>query len=215
MDRQSQTKKADVAISAEQKIEPVVSRGNSVASSDDSLAEEKLNNHAVDVNNHDAKKTVNKAEQDCFISLYLQAPGNTSFVGYELLQAILSAGFRYGEHSIFHYFEGKSVMCNSLFSLSSAISPGTFDLPNMGSYTTKALSFILNASVHEDPLAVFDKMLNVAGQLRESLGGELLTSDCTPLDKEQVRDICMNISHYVNQKKNLDMFEQMEMEAIS
>ncbi len=217
-DDQLGTPRSEAVISVKQKIEPVVSKDHLATSSDDSQSEEKLTQQTeekftqqtVDTNKQDAENTANPANRDYFISLYLQAPDNTSFAGYELLQAILSAGFRYGEHSIFHYFESKSVMCDSLFSLSSAISPGTFDLPNMGSYTTKALSFILNASVHDDPLAVFDKMLHVAGQLRESLGGELLTSDCRPLTKEQVRDLCMDINHYVKQKNNLDMFEQME-----
>jgi cell division protein ZipA len=194
-----------------QKVEPAVSKEKVSQSRPVKQGAPKVTRYYDSVTNDKVKVKTNKKEKDLFISLYLQAPEDNVYTGYELLQAILSTGLRYGEHSIFHFFDGNSAQGLPLFSLSSAISPGTFDLPNMGGFSTKALSFIMNVSKLDDPLAVFEKMLHVASQLREGLGGILLSAQCEELTKEHVRESCMKINSYIQNKNNLDLFDQMEV----
>ena len=145
-----------------------------------------------------------------FIRSCIESSENKPYMGYELLQAILSSGLRYGEHSIFHYYSNKMVKDEVLFSLASAIDPGTFDLPRMGAFSTRALTIVMDTSKHKDSLKVFEKMLHVAGQLSEDLGGRVLNSDKQVLTKEYVRDICMRINVKEKDKLNLDLFEHAE-----
>ena len=182
-----------------------------------------LQSEADDVDNHysetaidtgkdaaTSKPDLTYTEQDSFISLYIESQEGRAYIGYELLQAILSSGLRYGKHSIFHYYSDKMTQDGILFSLASAIDPGTFDLPHMGSFSTRALTVVMDASRTPDPLKVFEKMLNVAGQLCEDLGGRVLNSDRELLTKEYVREICMQINSRQKGKLNMDLFEQVD-----
>lgn len=141
-----------------------------------------------------------------FIILYLRASEDKPYGGYELLQALLSNGLRYGKHNIFHQFDSNTARAKILFSLSSAIQPGTFDLPKMGGYSTPALSLFFKPEEVENPMKVFESMLNTAGQLSEDLGGKVLCADRELLTKEKVRDICLRIHRHEKHVSNLDLF---------
>ena len=78
------------------------------------------------------------------VILYLMAPSNSTFGGYELLQALLSAGLRFGEQQVFHRHEHKDGRGKTLFHCASAESPGTFDLSKMGSFATRGLCLFFN-----------------------------------------------------------------------
>src|SRR3990167_2175937 len=76
---------------------------------------------------------------DVVVALYLMMPEGMTYAGYELLQALLSAGLRFGEHRIFHRHTHKDGRGDVLFHCASAIAPGTFDLTKMGSFTSQGL----------------------------------------------------------------------------
>ena len=148
-----------------------------------------------------------------FVSLYIEAAPDKPYMGYELLQAILSSGMRYGEHSLFHFYVDSMAKDKVMFSLASAIEPCTFDLPRMGSFSTKALTIFMDASCCDDALKVFEKMLHTAGQLCDDLGGQVLNADKQRLTKECVREICMRIRSAEQSKHNLDLFEEVDVYA--
>jgi cell division protein ZipA len=161
----------------------------------------------------EAQPVVNEEKQpeDLFISLYIESSLERPYSGYELLQAILSSGLRYGEHSIFHYYADKTSKDKTLFSLASAVKPGTFDLPRMGAFSTRALTLVLDVEKVDEPLKAFEKMLHVAGQLCEYLGGKVLNSDRELLTKECVRDTCLSLNNHLQNKSNYNLFEQLEV----
>ncbi len=153
-------------------------------------------------------------EQELF-ALRLQAPENRPYSGYELLQSILANGFRYGKMNIFHRFENKTTKGEVLYSLASAIKPGTFDLPNMGGFSTTALTLFINFNAVSDPMKAFEMMLHAAGSLTDDIGGKVLDSSGKLLTKEKVREICLMIHRYEQKTKNLDLFSELESETAS
>lgn len=142
------------------------------------------------------------------IVLYLLAAEGRPYSGYELLQSILSNGFRYGEQQIFHRYQDKANKGPILFSLASAKGPGTFDLPNMGGFMTQGLVLVLDVHDVVGPMAAFELMLHVTGQLSEDLGGKVLDENRELLTKERVRELCLEVNRFEKSKNNLDLFSQ-------
>src|SRR3990167_6942283 len=73
------------------------------------------------------QKTIEQDVPD-YISLHVMAPREYPYNGYELLQALLTNGLRYGDRNIFHRHETKTGRGRVLFSLASVNKPGTFEL---------------------------------------------------------------------------------------
>lgn len=121
------------------------------------------------------------------------------FVGYELLQALLSNGLRFGKMKIFHR-EG-------LFSLASMIKPGTFDMQKMGSFSTRGLTLFTVLNDVADPLKAFDSMLETAYALMEDLGGELLNAQREPLDNAEISRMRKQVKAFIENQEVGDLFE--------
>lgn len=119
-----------------------------------------------------------------FIVLYLIAPPDHPFVGYELLQSLQAAGLHYGEMNIFHYYASERKQ--KLFSVASAVEPGIFDLANIGAFSCPGLSLFMLVAAHQEPLAVFDLLLETAEQLAEDLHGTLCDDERRPLTAELI-----------------------------
>jgi len=132
--------------------------------------------------------------EEMFLSIYILAEHNRPFVGYELLQALLSSGLRYGDMNIFHRYERIHGRGTPLFSLASATEPGTFDLNRMGEVSCQGLCLFMDLSGVRDPIMAFEKMIDTANQLVDDLGGEIrdqngqiFTIDSLNTYREQVR----------------------------
>jgi cell division protein ZipA len=114
------------------------------------------------------------------------APENCVYGGYELLQALLSAGLRYGKQRIFHRHTHKDGRGDILFHCASATEPGVFDLTKMGSFTSKGLCFFFSATPSEDSMTTFDCLMEMLDQLIEDLGGQVLDDRRELLTKEKM-----------------------------
>lgn len=117
------------------------------------------------------------------INLEIRAYPDQPYMGYELLQALLAAGFRYGEMNVFNRYdeEGKRV----LFSLGVSSPTHSFELSTMGGFSCSGL--IVSMPLEgRDLLRIFDLMLNTSAQLIEDLGGELLDEQQNPVNDEIV-----------------------------
>ena len=125
-------------------------------------------------------------DPDKLIIINVFATENRSFVGYELLQALLSAGFRYGELRIFHRYENLNGKGNILFSVAQSTEPGVFDIQNMGAVYCKGLTLFMYADGSASDLTKFQLMLESAKQLAQDLEGELFDKDRYPLRETQV-----------------------------
>lgn len=136
------------------------------------------------------------------IVINIMAEPSEHFVGYDLLQALLSAGMRFGQMSIFHRHEQSNGKGKILFSLASATKPGTFDIHKMGAVSCKGLSLFMRLSEHDEPLKVYDLLVKTASLLAEDLNGTLVAADHTQLTPEMIKQIRHWISDYQYQTES-------------
>lgn len=126
------------------------------------------------------------AAKSPLIVLHIMAAENQSFMGYELLQSLLSAGLRFGEMNIFHRYEQPTGQGKILFSLASATEPGTFNLDEVGSLTCVGLSLFMDTRKLTDSAQVFNLMLDTARLLAEDLGGKVYDEQHQELTAERI-----------------------------
>jgi cell division protein ZipA len=118
--------------------------------------------------------------------LHLLAETGCTYKGYALLQALLTAGLRYGKWGIFHRHEERTGRGSILFSLASSVEPGTFDLAKMSGFATPALTLFMRISAVKNPTQAFETLLTAAHQLVEELGGTLCDETRNPLSMEKL-----------------------------
>jgi cell division protein ZipA len=119
---------------------------------------------------------------DNYIILQLMAHNLRPFQGYELIQTLTSAGFHYGKMNIFHFYANPLTKKELLFSLASAIEPGTFDLSNTGEIVCPGLCLFMSIYKVKSVLAAFDLMWETAQILTQDLGGILCDRQFQPID---------------------------------
>ena len=119
---------------------------------------------------------------DSYIILQLMAPKQRPYRGYELIQTLTSAGFHYGKMNIFHFYADPLSKKELLFSLASAIEPGTFDLDNTGEIVCPGLCLFMSIHKVKSALTAFDLMWETAQILTQDLGGILCDRQLQPID---------------------------------
>lgn len=107
------------------------------------------------------------------------------FNGEELLRCILGYGLRFGDMAIFHRHERPTGQGEVLFSMASAVEPGTFDLQAMSGQDIIGVSFFQSLpgvnSIH-----AYDIMVDTAKRLAIELQGDLLDQQQQPLTRQLV-----------------------------
>ncbi len=106
------------------------------------------------------------------IVLQINAFPDKPYMGYELHQALLAAGLRFGEKNIFHRYEGEDSN-KILFSLAAATPEGSFAIEDMGSFKCNGLLLFMDLDTKNRLMTSFDLMLDTARQLAEELGGDI------------------------------------------
>ncbi|BBB15008.1 cell division protein ZipA [Candidatus Rickettsiella viridis] len=117
---------------------------------------------------------------ESLIILHLLAAEERPYAGYELVQTLSSAGFYYGAMNIFHYYEDQNEKSARLFSLASAVEPGTFDLTHIAEILAPGLCLFMSLK-DKNALANFELMLETAQLLIQDLGGQLCDGQRQPL----------------------------------
>lgn len=117
-----------------------------------------------------------------FVVLYVSADSEP-FEGQALLESLIGLGMRFGEMDIFHYIGADGT---SSFSLVNAVEPGTFDMAAMAGQHTPAVSLFMRAHELDEPLAVFDQMVEVAQALADELGGDVKDSSRSVLTPQTI-----------------------------
>jgi cell division protein ZipA len=130
--------------------------------------------------------------------LHVMAEKNKPFLGYDLLQILLSQGLKFGEMNIFHRYQETNGKGPCLFSIASALEPGTFNIHQMGSHSYPGVTLFMrfSGSVGIDKER-FSLMLSTAEELSQTLQGQLL-----------------NDGRELISEKNLDAFRQMVVDSI-
>lgn len=114
-------------------------------------------------------------------------PGK-AYMGYELHQALLAAGLRFGEKNIFHRYKDDE---NSrvLFSLAAATADGAFNIEDMGSFKCNGLLLFMYLDAKQKLMTSFDLMLDTARQLVEGLGGEIYDELRQVINAEAIKSL--------------------------
>jgi cell division protein ZipA len=140
------------------------------------------------------------------IYLILAAASDKPYVGYELLQALLVVGLRFGAMNLFHRYEDNKVNTKILFSLASASEQGTFELHKIGAFSGKGLILFLKLSGQKDLLNAFNLMLETGKQLVEDLGGEILDDERNLLTQEKTIILKNKILEFEQKQLMGDLF---------
>jgi cell division protein ZipA len=134
-----------------------------------------------------APKKSDVSKKSAIFVLNVLASQGKAFVGYELLQSLLAAGLHFGEMNIFHRYkeEGANSNTKPIFSLASAVEPGTFDINRMGGFSSPGLTLFMQVTPDiSNPQPLFETMLDTAKQLADDLGGEVYDDKRQPWSDE-------------------------------
>ena len=141
------------------------------------------------------------------ISLALLAPDQKPYGGYELLQSLLSNSLRFGEKQIFHRFKSSQPDSEILFSCASIAQPGTFDLGNMGGFSTPGLVLFFDSAKVNDPKHTFSLLLQTLDSMIDDMGGRVYDDKRQPFTKHGLHDVHQQIDQYLKTCHTLDLFE--------
>lgn len=111
--------------------------------------------------------------KDKIISLYLVARRPSLMRGDAIRQAAENAELEYGDMQIFHRAVERNGRRQILFSMASAMQPGTFDLDDLQAFTTPGLALFMQLPGPNEGLKTFNAMLDCAQQMAVELGAEL------------------------------------------
>ncbi len=106
---------------------------------------------------------------EMFVVIYVLAL-DEPFLGQGLVEVMLDSGMTFGEMDIFHQLNDRGAQ---LFSLASAVEPGTFDLSSLDQFSTPGISLFMRVHELAAPLQVLDSMLSVANRVAQELNGEV------------------------------------------
>ena len=123
---------------------------------------------------------------EMFVVIYVLAL-DEPFLGQDLVDILLDRGMTFGEMDIYHQLDDHATQ---MFSLASAVEPGTFNLSSIDQFSTPGVSLFMRVHELTAPLQVLDSMLSVANAIAQELNGEVrdeTRSVMTPQTKEHCR----------------------------
>jgi cell division protein ZipA len=138
----------------------------------------------------------NKHLPEEVISINVMAKGSSQIDGGELLSALLAYGLRFGEMNIFHRHELSSGQGPVIFSMASALNPGTFDLETMPQSSFKGVTFFMRLSQIKKRIFVLELMLDIAKRLANQLNAELKDDTHSVLSSQTVSHYKTRIQEY-------------------
>lgn len=145
---------------------------------------------------------------DELMLIMLAAKPEKPYAGYELLQALLTAGLRFGAQDFFHRYEDANGKGRILFSVVSASEAGTFEINKMGAYSGKGLMMFMRLANHKDVAASFEAMIETARQLVEDLDGEILDEERKVLTNEKIEKMRKKALEFEQKQLTGDLFDQ-------
>ena len=185
-----QTEKLSDKKNKHYRIDPVLENDTNTGelSSEFDLDIEKQSSSDHDLNNEDiypregeAKKEI---QQTKIITIRIVARNKTVFLGDELVLSMRGIGLKHGKFGIFHHFDDYEKI---IFSVSSLVEPGSFDMQNIKNQEIPGISLFMVLSGSFDCVEAFDMMLNAARTLSQTLKGELLDESGSTLSIQRER----------------------------
>jgi len=115
------------------------------------------------------------------LQLHLVAKNPEGFKGLQLVQAFERVGLVYGSVKVFERLDAQNRVD---YAVASMAAPGVFPGDNWESYYTPGISFFMQPRELDDVKAVFNDLVNTAGQLSALLKGDLVDENHQSLTEE-------------------------------
>lgn len=118
------------------------------------------------------------------LPLLVASIGGAPFPGDRVENLIEEIGFQYGDFSIYHYHDE---LGDPLFSLMNGVKPGAFDRGNSASFATPVLALFMQLPLNSPSESlILDQMIDIARDIADQLGGEVLDDQRVPLSSESI-----------------------------
>ena len=114
-----------------------------------------------------------RVETEGVVSLRLIPREGEELNAERTVRALREAGLQHGPYEIFHYCEDRNVP-ESGFSVANLVEPGSFEPHNSPESTLPGMTLFMVLPGSRDPVERFDKMIDIARELCESLDARLL-----------------------------------------
>jgi len=123
------------------------------------------------------------------VMLYLAAKSGHSISGAELVLATEKVGLVYGHNNIYHRLAEGANANEPIFSMANVIQPGYFDLDQIDTLHTPAVSFFMTLPGPVTAIQAWDSMLPIAERMAQLLDAVLLDSDRNALGRQRILHI--------------------------
>jgi len=179
----------------------VATRDDDAIISDETLSASRQDTAEADIGENETTEVSDNREPELIISISIISRSGDGFVGEKLLHCMLSRGLRFGDMNIFHRHKNTSGSGPVQFSLANALKPGTFDLDDMSSFQTKAVTIFMMLPGPKQPLKSYKLMLETAQHLASELNGQLVDNTRSVLTQQTIQHFNEQIQDF--ERRNL------------
>lgn len=137
----------------------------------------------------------NSPQQEVLI-LNVRVPEGKVIQGAALLPSLLTLGFKFGEHNMFHRHAASNGKGPRLFTLANMFNPGTFDIDNMENFNSTGVSLFMSLPIEADAHQVFNMMHNAARKLADEFGAQVLDGRRSVLTRQSLQQYVEKIREF-------------------
>lgn len=147
------------------------------------------------------------------IAIHVMARPQRAFNGESINQVLTQAGLHYGDLKVFHrYAEHNEQQGQIIFSVASAVNPGTLPVHLGQQFSCPGLTFFLDFAKQKNAVTMFQLMLNTARGIAQSLDGELRDEQRKTWSLTAEQNIRRRIQQYFMQANKQPVSAEAEME---
>ncbi len=129
------------------------------------------------------------------------ARGGGAFNGAELFEVFTRNTLKFRDMNVFHRLDPASG--DVRFSVANGVEPGIFDLSDMASLETPAVSLFFRLPGPERPVDVLDDMVGVARDIGKSLGGDLKDENMSVLTGQTLSHFKQRMAEFSRKRMSM------------
>lgn len=148
-----------------------------------------------DTGNKDEDTKSTAPSQEVLV-LNVKAAEDNEISGAALLPLLLTLGFKFGDQDIFHRHVNSNGKGPVLFSLANMFKPGSFDIDNLETFSTKGVSLFMILPIEGDAHQVFNMMHNAARKIADEFEAQVLDGRRSVLSKQGLQQYIEKIRDF-------------------